>query len=76
MTETPLAAASVGTDSAAVVAPSAKLTVFAPSSADATTSPDSETDTLTLSGLDADSTGFDAVRVNSAAVPASTEVAA
>ena len=53
----------VGTDSVAVVASTAKLTVFAPSSADATMSSDSDTDTLTLSGLFDDSTGFDAVRV-------------
>ena len=62
----------VGTDSLAVVAPMAKLTVFAPSSADATMSSDSETNTLTFSGLSVDSTGFDAVRVNDAAVPSVT----
>ena len=35
-------------------------------------SPDSETDTLTFSGLDADSTGFDANSSNAASAPSST----
>ena len=35
-------------------------------------SSDSDTDTLTFSGLDDDSTGFDAVRVNSALKPSFT----
>ena len=59
----------VGTNSAAVVSFKAKLTVLAPSSAEATMSSDSETDTLTFSGLDDDSAGFDAIRVNTASAP-------
>ena len=62
----------VGTDSAAVVAFKAKLTVRAPSWAEATWSPDSDTDTLTFSGLSADSAGLDAVSVNAASVPSTT----
>ena len=64
----------VGTDSATAVLPfKAKLTVRVPrSSAEATWSPDSDTDTLTFSGLSTDSTGLDAVSVNAASVPSTT----